>query len=94
MDTVHCGLLQGVMVRLMLVLAPVMCILAGIGVSATLSTYMKNLDPLFGSKKVEQTKKTGKKSMTELNYPIKHEVTGYNQFCDWSVCVLETSWMI
>merc|ERR1719322_1521721 len=34
----------GVMVRLMLVLAPVMCILSGIAVSASLSTYLKYLD--------------------------------------------------
>jgi dolichyl-diphosphooligosaccharide--protein glycosyltransferase len=34
----------GVMVRLMLVLAPVMCILGGIAVSSLLSTYMKDLD--------------------------------------------------
>lgn len=34
----------GVMVRLMLVLAPVMCILSGIAVSASLSTYMKYLE--------------------------------------------------
>lgn len=66
---------QGVMVRLMLVLAPVMCILAGIGVSATLGTYMKNLDPIFGPKKPEQTKKAAKKSVAELNYPIKNEVS-------------------
>ncbi len=31
------------MVRLMLVLAPVMCILAGIGISASLTTYMRYL---------------------------------------------------
>ena len=31
----------GVMVRLMLVLAPVMCILSGIGVSSLFNTYMK-----------------------------------------------------
>merc|ERR1719381_33647 len=35
----------GVMVRLMLVLAPVMCILSGIAVSSSLNTYMKYLDP-------------------------------------------------
>ena len=35
---------QGVMVRLMLVLAPVMCVLSGIAVSSILSTYMKNLE--------------------------------------------------
>merc|ERR1712179_302681 len=34
----------GVMVRLMLVLAPVACILAGIGISSILSTYLKNLE--------------------------------------------------
>ncbi|XP_078585742.1 dolichyl-diphosphooligosaccharide--protein glycosyltransferase subunit STT3A [Branchiostoma floridae x Branchiostoma japonicum] len=54
----------GVMVRLMLVLAPVMCILSGIGVSGILSTYMKNLDI---SKVQKKTKKTE-------NYPIKNEV--------------------
>ncbi|XP_064480246.1 dolichyl-diphosphooligosaccharide--protein glycosyltransferase subunit STT3A-like [Ornithodoros turicata] len=41
----------GVMVRLMLVLAPVMCILAGIGVSAMLTTYAKQVDPLPQDKK-------------------------------------------
>ena len=34
----------GVMVRLMLVLAPVMCIVSGIAVSSSLSTYMKYLE--------------------------------------------------
>jgi dolichyl-diphosphooligosaccharide---protein glycosyltransferase len=34
----------GVMVRLMLVLAPVMCILSGIAVSHLLSKYIKNVD--------------------------------------------------
>ena len=34
----------GVMVRLMLVLAPVMCIMGGIAISASLSTYLKYLD--------------------------------------------------
>eukprot|EP00096_Caligus_rogercresseyi_P002177 TRINITY_DN1416_c0_g1_i1.p1 TRINITY_DN1416_c0_g1~~TRINITY_DN1416_c0_g1_i1.p1 ORF type:complete len:719 (+),score=215.11 TRINITY_DN1416_c0_g1_i1:112-2268(+) len=34
----------GVMVRLMLVLAPVMCILSGIAISSSLNTYMKYLD--------------------------------------------------
>jgi len=63
------------MVRLMLVLAPVMCILAGIGVSATLTTYMKNLDPIFGGKKSEQTaKKSTKKISSDYNYPMKNEV--------------------
>ncbi|TRY71967.1 hypothetical protein TCAL_01146 [Tigriopus californicus] len=41
----------GVMVRLMLVLAPVMCILSGIAVSASLSTYMKYLEGNHKSEK-------------------------------------------
>ena len=52
------------MVRLMLVLAPVMCILSGIGISAVLMTYMKNLD----SKQDKKTKKI------DDNYPKKSEV--------------------
>ncbi|XKL60525.1 hypothetical protein PGB90_007582 [Kerria lacca] len=46
----------GVMVRLMLVLAPVMCILSGVAVSSLLSNYMKDID----SKKM--TEKKSKKS--------------------------------
>jgi len=53
----------GVMVRLMLVLAPVMCILSGIGISAVLSTYMKNLDT---SEKVDK-----KSKKIDDNYPSK-----------------------
>jgi dolichyl-diphosphooligosaccharide--protein glycosyltransferase len=56
----------GVMVRLMLVLAPVMCILSGIAVSATLNTYMKNLDM--------NRKEKSKAKKTEANYPLKNEV--------------------
>ena len=70
-------LLQGVMVRLMLVLAPVMCILSGIGVSATLNTYMKNLDVS------RKEKKTSKKAV-DHTYPFKnevgHELMWLNQF--------------
>ncbi|KAL4120880.1 hypothetical protein QTP88_013492 [Uroleucon formosanum] len=44
----------GVMVRLMLVLAPVMCILSGIGASSMLSTYMTQY--LEGSSKVPEKK--------------------------------------
>lgn len=53
------------MVRLMLVLAPVMCILSGIGISAVLYSFMKNLD-------AKQDKKAAKK--TDDNYPKKSEV--------------------
>merc|ERR1711976_905160 len=55
----------GVMVRLMLVLAPVMCILSGIAVSSILTTFMRNLDI---SRKDKKTRKT------DTNYPIKNEV--------------------
>ncbi|XP_002739605.1 dolichyl-diphosphooligosaccharide--protein glycosyltransferase subunit STT3A-like [Saccoglossus kowalevskii] len=56
---------SGVMVRLMLVLAPVMCILAGIGVSSVLSNYMKNLD-------MSRREKKSKKADT--SYPLKNEI--------------------
>ena len=54
------------MVRLMLVLAPVMCILSGIAVSSTLTAYMKNLD-------MARREKT-KPKKAEANYPLKNEV--------------------
>lgn len=53
-------------VRLMLVLAPVMCILSGIGVSQVLTTYMKNLD-------ISRPDKKSKKQQ-DSTYPIKNEV--------------------
>lgn len=59
-------------VRLMLVLAPVMCILSGIGVSQVLTTYMKNLD-------VSRPDKKSKKQQ-DSTYPIKNEV-GAQQSC-------------
>jgi len=37
------------MVRLMLVLAPVMCILSGIGISAMLTRYCSELEPASSS---------------------------------------------
>ncbi|KAH8025605.1 hypothetical protein HPB51_010666 [Rhipicephalus microplus] len=55
----------GVMVRLMLVLAPVMCILAGIGVSAMLTTYSKQMD-------AAPTDKKGRRH--EGNYFMRTEV--------------------
>jgi len=56
----------GVMVRLMLVLAPVMCILGGIGASSLLLTYMKQ---------VESGKVVDKKSRKfENNYVVRSEI--------------------
>lgn len=60
------------MVRLMLVLAPVMCILGGIGASSLLVTYMKQ---------VERGKVTDKKSKKfESNYILRSEVITMNIF--------------
>ncbi|XP_046667860.1 dolichyl-diphosphooligosaccharide--protein glycosyltransferase subunit STT3A [Homalodisca vitripennis] len=56
----------GVMVRLMLVLAPVMCILSGVAVSSMLTTYMKQVDP---SKSVDK-----KAKKMESNFVMKSEI--------------------
>lgn len=56
----------GVMVRLMLVLAPVMCILSGIAVSSMLNVYMKQVDP---EKTVDK-----KKQKLESNFVMKSEI--------------------
>uniref|UniRef100_A0A914LVN6 Dolichyl-diphosphooligosaccharide--protein glycosyltransferase subunit STT3A n=1 Tax=Meloidogyne incognita TaxID=6306 RepID=A0A914LVN6_MELIC len=70
----------GVMVRLMLVLAPIMCILGGIAVSSTLGNYIANLD-LFGTtekksgtKDAVGGKSYGKVGKKEDNYPYKQEI--------------------
>lgn len=54
------------MVRLMLVLAPVMCILSGVAVSSTLNTYMRQVDP---AKNVDK-----KAKKMENNFVLKSEV--------------------
>ncbi|KAG6456923.1 dolichyl-diphosphooligosaccharide--protein glycosyltransferase subunit STT3A [Manduca sexta] len=56
----------GVMVRLMLVLAPVMCIVSGVAASSLLSVHVKDIDP-----KVE---KHGKKNKHENNFSFQSEV--------------------
>lgn len=55
----------GVMVRLMLVLAPVMCILSGIAVSAMLTIYMRQVDP---------SKNVDKKIKKFDNFSMKSEI--------------------
>ncbi|CAL1277929.1 unnamed protein product [Larinioides sclopetarius] len=62
----------GVMVRLMLVLAPVMCILSGIGVSSILTTYCKQLETVPQEKKA---KRYGS------NYFKKNEIAWSFIFC-------------
>uniref|UniRef100_A0A061QLL8 Dolichyl-diphosphooligosaccharide--protein glycosyltransferase subunit STT3A n=1 Tax=Cupiennius salei TaxID=6928 RepID=A0A061QLL8_CUPSA len=76
----------GVMVRLMLVLAPVMCILSGIGVSSLLTTYCKQLDSTQHDKKAKRF---------DSNYFKKNEIayafifvmsfflTAYMIHCTW-----------
>jgi len=66
----------GVMVRLMLVLAPVACILSGIGITSVLSTYMKNVDMSVGSTAAPVKPVSNKKAKqsADPSYPIKNEV--------------------
>lgn len=59
----------GVMVRLMLVLAPVMCVLSGIGISSILSIYARN------SETEVSAEKKGRRSVSEANYWFKSEVS-------------------
>lgn len=85
----------GVMVRLMLVLAPVMCILGGIAVSTTLHTYMKNIEFSSSKEGAKDAKSTKRPSKKAGDYPLKSEVatavvlmiTGflitYTFHCNW-----------
>lgn len=73
--------LQGVMVRLMLVLAPVMCILGGIAMSGMLHRYMKDLDAgsvMLGTAGAPaQVNKGGEKRSklkADSNYVMRSEV--------------------
>ncbi|XP_067640974.1 dolichyl-diphosphooligosaccharide--protein glycosyltransferase subunit STT3A [Eurosta solidaginis] len=61
----------GVMVRLMLVLAPVMCILSGIAISHLLSKYIRCIDA--GSSKPVESKRQYKK-LEQLSSGVKSEV--------------------
>lgn len=67
------------MVRLMLVLAPVMCILSGIAVSHLLSKYIKNVDPLsvttpFGAQPTTQEKLKRPRKHEQQQSTIKNEI--------------------
>lgn len=65
----------GVMVRLMLVLAPIMCVLGGIAVNGILSAYMKNVelsDAKTAKPKTDASKNPKKEKQD--NYPYKSEV--------------------
>lgn len=56
------------MVRLMLVLAPVMCILGGIAISHLLSKFMKNMEPT-------KPQENRKKQRLESNHILKNEIS-------------------
>lgn len=66
------------MVRLMLVLAPVMCILSGIGISSILTIYMRNLDATQVKKSTTSTTATSstraRRTDDSSSYPRKNEV--------------------
>ena len=66
---------KGVMVRLMLVLAPIMCVVGGIGVSSVLSLYMRNYID-HNSKQSSAKSASSKKysSYNDSSYPAKSEV--------------------
>lgn len=61
------------MVRLMLVLAPVMCILSGIAASHLLSKYIKNVDAVVSSSE-PQVNPSKKFKKYEQNKGIKSEI--------------------
>lgn len=73
------------MVRLMLVLAPVMCILSGIGASSMLSTYMTQY--IEGSSKVPEKKlkknENNKSMKSEVSWLFKHhtKILGFIKIC-------------
>ena len=70
------------MVRLMLVLAPVMCILGGIAVSSLLGTYMRDLDSNSSSTSTSATSGTHShkggdkkgRGKADASYVMKNEV--------------------
>lgn len=65
------------MVRLMLVLAPVMCVLSGIGISSVLTTYMRQLDVNQLKKSVSGTPSSSTRSRRgddSSSYPHKNEI--------------------
>ncbi len=85
------------MVRLMLVLAPVMCILSGIAVSHVLASFMKNLDVTDS--------RVGKKKKDDGSYPYKNEIAmamlgvmtmlliSYSFHCTWVSIILRVNVM-
>jgi len=73
----------GVMVRLMLVLAPVMCMLSGIAVSSALGNQMKYLD----APKTSQTATDKRSKKAEASVPFRSEVA-------WTFTVLMSLFLV
>merc|ERR1712071_461838 len=73
----------GVMVRLMLVLAPVMCILSGIAVSSSLGNQVKYLD----APKTSQGATDKRSKKAEASVPFRSEVA-------WTFTVLMTLFLV
>ncbi len=85
-------LLQGVMVRLMLVLAPVMCILSGVAVSNILRTFVPNMESVLvnaasangegHTKRPPGALKSNKSTSVacDLTYPFKNQVIHYEAY--------------
>lgn len=72
------------MVRLMLVLAPVMCILAGIAVSTALASQMKYLD---APRQSSQTVSEKKQKKADTSIPFRSEVA-------WTFTVLISLFLV
>jgi dolichyl-diphosphooligosaccharide--protein glycosyltransferase len=67
----------GVMVRLMLVLAPIMCILGGIAVHGIITGYMRNVEEKPDTKETKATtqpQKSKREKSADNNYPFKSEI--------------------
>ena len=71
------------MVRLMLVLAPVMCMLSGIAVSSALGNQMKYLD----APKTSQTATDKRSKKAEASVPFRSEVA-------WTFTVLMSLFLV
>ncbi|CAD5227448.1 unnamed protein product [Bursaphelenchus okinawaensis] len=87
---------SGVMVRLMLVLAPIMCIMSGIAISTLLSNFYKNITDEDKKKESQKPQgKTGAKRESNDSYPYRDSVgqivigalllmlTAYVNHCVW-----------
>ncbi|KAG5453567.1 Dolichyl-diphosphooligosaccharide--protein glycosyltransferase subunit stt3a [Clonorchis sinensis] len=82
---------SGVMVRLILVLAPVMCIVGAIGISGILKSFIVNLEDSDSASQTKASKHSSSasgltsthkisKSLQDTSYPFKHEIATFMVF--------------